>query len=192
MQHLRSLDSRPPCVLTSFPTASTQTLWPHTRVLAGACLLKPYHHVLSTQGSPALTLNITKHHFVNNNSKTLKKNQWPLIDFELTQGFMKFFKTLPSAHEVVCEERWAFLPKWLWIPQTLKTHSTLWPLVSHWHPLKRSLWFWIQDGYGQYFLNPIRVFKCTWSAERHCVVYSLRHFSRTPVMLHPNACSSTL
>lgn len=72
---------------------STQTFWPHAQVLAGTCLLKPYRHILSTQRSPALTLNITKYYFVNNNSETLKKNQWPLINFELTQGLWS-----PSRH----------------------------------------------------------------------------------------------
>lgn len=150
MQHLRFLGSLPPCVLTSFPMTSTQTFWPHAQVLAGACLLKPYRHILSTQRSPALTLNITKYYFVNNNSETLKKKingLWSTLSWHKVYEVLQGIAFCPWAGlKVVCEERWAFSPKWLWIPQTLKTHSTLWPLVSHWHPLKKSLWFWRQDG----------------------------------------------
>lgn len=175
---------------------STQTFWPHAQVLAGACLLKPYRHILSTQRSPALTLNITKYYFVNNNSETLKEKingLWSTLSWHKVYEVLQGIAFCPWAGlKVVCEERWAFSPKWLWIPQTLKTHSTLWPLVSHWHPLKKSLWFWRQDGYGQYFLNPSRVFKCTWSVERHCVMHSPRHFSRTPAVLHPPTHTHTM
>ena len=150
MQNLRSLDYLPPCVFTSFPTASTQTLWPHAWVLAGACLLKPYHHVLSTQGSPALTLNITKHYFVNNNSKTLKKinGLWSALSWHKVYEVLQDIAFYPWAGlKVVCEERWAFSPKWLRIPKHWRAIPHLTPCVSLASPKKEFMildtrWIW--------------------------------------------------